>query len=65
MSMTLTLVALAVAVAVLVRVKKKRVERQSAGIFYICRQCEHPYAMPNVPLRCRRCDGPVEKQFEN
>jgi rubrerythrin len=66
MSIALTLLALVVATGILVRVKKKQAERRDAAqVFYVCRQCEHPYVMPNVPLRCRRCDGPVEKTFEN
>jgi rubrerythrin len=66
MSIALTLFVLVFATVVFVRIKKKRAERHSsAQVFYVCRQCEHPYVMPNVPLRCRRCDGPVEKTFEN
>lgn len=26
-----------------------------------CVRCEMPYAMPDVPLRCRVCDGMVDR----
>lgn len=28
---------------------------------YSCMRCEMPYAMPDVPMRCRACGGMVEK----
>lgn len=66
MSIFFALIALVIVSVALVRVKKKRAAaRRAAEAFYVCRQCEHPYVMPNVPARCRRCDGPIEKQFEN
>jgi hypothetical protein len=64
MSIALTLAVVALAAIVLVARAKKRAKRDKpVDVFYVCRQCEHPYAIPNVPTRCRRCGGPVDKQF--
>jgi len=65
--MSITLIASIVATAAVVYfVRKRRAARKAAEpVFYACRQCEHPYAMPNVPLKCRRCGGPVDKTIEN
>ena len=65
MPIACALVALAVivGVALLIRNRRKKANDHPVNVFYVCRQCEHPYFLPNVPLRCRRCDGPVEKQF--
>lgn len=26
-----------------------------------CRRCEHPYSFPDLPLRCERCEGRVDR----
>lgn len=62
MSIGLILAALAIVAVVLVVRARKRKTREQSEMFYVCRQCEHPYFLPNVPARCRRCDGPVDKR---
>ncbi|MGD9680899.1 MAG: hypothetical protein AB7W16_06930 [Candidatus Obscuribacterales bacterium] len=29
---------------------------------HFCRQCEHPYEVPDIPSRCRRCGGSVDRR---
>ena len=62
MTLVLTLGAIAAGIIALliVRARRRKAHKESTT-FYACRQCEHPYFIPNVPLRCRRCEGPVDK----
>jgi rRNA maturation endonuclease Nob1 len=57
---TLAALAIVVGIACMVR-SKRRKARESNDIIHVCRQCEHPYSMPDIPRYCRRCGGPVDK----
>lgn len=41
--------------------RRHRQGKPQHTVFYACTRCERPYAIPDVPLRCRQCGGNVEK----
>lgn len=43
------------------RRRQRQGNAQKSTVFYACTRCERPYAIPDVPLRCRQCGGNVEK----
>ncbi|MCA9802502.1 MAG: hypothetical protein KC777_11085 [Cyanobacteria bacterium HKST-UBA02] len=42
------------------RTETRRGSQPHSGHF--CRRCEHPYEAPDIPSRCRRCGGSVDRR---
>ncbi|MBK9141297.1 MAG: hypothetical protein IPM23_02300 [Candidatus Melainabacteria bacterium] len=55
-----------VVLALLSMLKRRRRSSSRGGqqrlYGHFCRRCEHPYEAPDLPSRCRRCGGSVDKR---